>query len=661
MLIERVKYIQNNLKLFCYFILYCMTALREDICAETDLTKAEEAVAFVFTLLKDFSTLNKEVKNIFVETMIEICSSISEVIESIDSMTTRKCYKKMLFLFLHMCPKAEQAAKDEQISAGSGTGLPKPRGRGSKKAAATTSNCFAWIEWRQPCLVVLEKLMSSKLGSAWPMGIVPENFLSPVWAYCLKLLDERPDGVAGTAHKEIAVRTLCMRVISLTINHFGSAQSSGAFAALSTALLEAVLHSEHMGAIAAEIILQTRQINASASSIIAAELMGDIGHMNMSSLPANSLRDLAAFIESFSKGSPDAFAQAFPTLLPQIDSPAFQIRSALLHACGNIVVHVHAVLAGSNGNPEHDAEEAEGGEGGSSPNREQQDTDDNKPSSLQGRSSASMVRFRDSVLNMLVERVHDSSPYTRAAVLKVWARLLEAGAVPAKRVGCVVDISVDRLFDKNAGVRRNAIALLTHALEQNPFSGSLRAQLFEAQRSAVQQMLTARLTELRKQSEKELAGALRGITAGLRGVDLDLSHISEGEGSDHEDAADDGTTKGKRNGGKTGNNPPVNEEEAEDGEEDSADEEMETAMEESAREEFEASPEVAADSIVAESRAKLEFCSAALAMVRVVESALPNVAEMLQSKSSTDVVEALRFFTVAIKFKVNGAASYFKR
>jgi hypothetical protein len=42
-------------------------------------------------------------------------------------------------------------------------------------------------------------------------------------------------------------------------------------------------------------------------------------------------------------------------------------------------------------------------------------------------------------------------------------------------------------------------------------------------------------------------------------------------------------------------------------------------------------------------------------------SAASQIAGMLQSKTTGDVVEALRFFTRAINFKVAGALSLFKR
>ena len=51
--------------------------------------------------------------------------------------------------------------------------------------------------------------------------------------------------------------------------------------------------------------------------------------------------------------------------------------------------------------------------------------------------------------------------------------LLEDRSVPVKRITSVVELAVDRLRDKTAAVRRQALCVLTALLENNPFSGDL--------------------------------------------------------------------------------------------------------------------------------------------------------------------------------------------
>jgi hypothetical protein len=121
---------------------------------------------------------------------------------------------------------------------------------------------------------------------------------------------------------------------------------------------------------------------------------------------------------------------------------------------------------------------------------------------------------RDAFLDLLVERTHDVSPWTRAHVLKVWAGLLESHSVPVRAIQRVAEIALDRLKvafcckthtvnkrrryacspilippsrflsfpsvvsgvvavvqDKAVAVRKNALALLSCVLDNNPFAG----------------------------------------------------------------------------------------------------------------------------------------------------------------------------------------------
>jgi hypothetical protein len=160
-----------------------------------------------------------------------------------------------------------------------------------------------------------------------------------------------------------------------------------------------------------------------------------------------------------------------------------------------------------------------------------------------------MVRSRDVILDILIERAHDINPYTRTTVLKVWSRLLETGSLPVKRVGNVAQIAVDRLNDKNAGVRRNAVVLMTTAIENNPFSGTLDAALFRLQQTELLKAMAARLEELHTAHREANGGGAGSAAAGAgkekgkgRGASkgADLKAITEEdeegeEGSDEEE------------------------------------------------------------------------------------------------------------------------------
>jgi hypothetical protein len=111
-------------------------------------------------------------------------------------------------------------------------------------------------------------------------------------------------------------------------------------------------------------------------------------------------------------------------------------------------------------------------------------------------------------LNILVERTHDKSHFTRAAVLRVWTDLLGSGAVPVRRYHAVAEVAVDRLRDRTAIVRRSAMALLTTLLDNNPFASSLDEAVFVTQKEQSEAAIKLRIAVLK---EKALVAAERKL------------------------------------------------------------------------------------------------------------------------------------------------------
>lgn len=241
-----------------------------------------------------------------------------------------------------------------------------------------------------------------------------------------------------------------------------------------------------------------------------------------------------------------------------------------------------------------------------------------------------LMRTRDSLLDIIVERTHDVSYYTRSAVLKVWISLLESNSVPVRRIGTVGEIAVDRLFDKTASVRKNAVALLTALLENNPFSGNLNVSSFQKRKAELDAACKARVEILRANAATAPAGS-------------DLSVINEEEEEDEEESdveVEEDNTEKKKKTSKKSINKGDDKQEVDDEEED----------------EFLDSADVKEDSEIIAIRAHLEHCEGGLELIAAITAAVPKIEEMLRSKTAGDVVEALRFFTRAVNFSVKGSA-----
>lgn len=82
--------------------------------------------------------------------------------------------------------------------------------------------------------------------------------------------------------------------------------------------------------------------------------------------------------------------------------------------------------------------------------------------------------LRDDCLEDLFNHMNDISSYVRSKVIQIWNDLKNKNAVPLSLIYRVVNRAVERLEDKTATVRKNAIILLRSYLESNPFSSKVK-------------------------------------------------------------------------------------------------------------------------------------------------------------------------------------------
>jgi len=669
---------------------------------------SQNAIDGIYSMAVSFSALPDELKCAFVETMVDLSSRVLHVAQATSSALSPQAKnntKAVLYFLSAVTAKVEQACKGDGLATAlAGHSAPAKchgsdddddgdfaapaaapkKGRGGKAAASKGGKAkagakkggaggdFSWVDYRPTLLDIIARAADLESNVLWTMGIVPESFLSAMWGYVLLLLETRPAGVGGTGGAEAATRALCTRIVlrcttlmAQSANGPGAAAGSG-FTTLCTAMLDALLRSESFAQCSADLC-------SKAPQALSSELLGEISRMNLASLPALGVKNVGTFIESLAKANPQLMTSQLPVVMKQLDSAAHQIRSSLLQAMGLVIAHIHktctaAEAAAASGNAEADlatAAEAPADQGEKKVGNDNEDDEDDEEDAESAAARAArdaqdfrknpqlLPRVRNSLLDMLVERTHDVSPYSRAAVLKVWQSLLESDAVPARRVGSIAEIAVDRLQDKAAAVRKAALSLLTSLLDLNPFGGQLDKAYYEGQRSALEEAFTARVLEL-----KEIATPQAG----------DEDDDEEGEAV--AGGAKNGGAKGKTTKGKAAVLSAVVEED------DEADKTMSseaaaavavavagpTALKGLEEDDpFLQSADVNDDAQIAAIRIKLDFVSSALEMIGAVGAAMPRVIDMTASKTSGDVVEALRFLTRAVNFQITGAVRAFQK
>lgn len=274
-------------------------------------------------------------------------------------------------------------------------------------------------------------------------------------------------------------------------------------------------------------------------------------------------------------------------------------------------------------------------------NKDSDDEGDEKPEipEINVKNMGQLSRVRDSIMNVLIERTHDKSYFTRAAILKTWASLLEANSVPVSHFSTICDIALDRLVDKTAMVRKNAIGLLTAILDNNPFGGMLDIDHHAKSRASLEGALINRVQFLRASNQ---------VTTDTHEL---LTRAGKGRGG-----------KGKKVAAKLGVIlEEYEEEDDEDGDDNESveDEDAKRLREQIELEEYNQflqSEDVKGDADVIDLRAKLEYTEDTLRLIESMTRALQSIEDMLFSKSSTDVTESLQFVARAVNFSIKGSA-----
>jgi hypothetical protein len=618
---------------------------------DNDDFTSKQIINSTYCMTKYFKEMSSENRESFVECMLAKVGKFLDIIEGGEKVNnnndsnnnfdkkTKDFFKIYLFLFAHSVSAVEDVIAEENAAV-EAAAVPVGKGK-KKKATAPVAGAMDWVTLRNACLVTLERALSMPANSLWAMGSVHENFLSIHWQYVVKILEAKPVGVkTGLGGFDKEVRSRCLRIMSICVAAFGSPESSGSYPTLVSSLLEALMRTEHMSAVTAEIC-------QACTPMLTREFLEEVSSINdgKTQTATAGMKNIGIFIEDLARFNSSTMIANLPIIMKQLDSDAHQVRSSLLTALAHIVIILDkslkgdstAVAAVSEANP--DEEEEHEGE----TNNNETDAGDGDGDGDGARANTTMTpRLRDTILDVIVERTHDTSPYTRAAVLRVWHTLLAASAVPVRRLGNVAEIAYDRLFDKAQAVRKNALTLMSAVMEHNPYGSDLDNLKFARQKLIFEAKLAERIEQLKNQHLATMAASMAMpvvLEAPAPIVPLGEEEEKEGEGME---VTEGGVEQPKQEQSEQQPTPEVEEEEFD----------MDSFLD---------LPDVKEDSDVVALRHGLDYATSALEVIATLIVASTRVKAMLKSKSAAEVVEALKFITQLVNFSVRGSIQlYFK-
>ena len=618
----------------------------------------QEAIDTMFSLIKGFEALSDQSRELFTTVLLEKTAYLMDFIfqktqkgkEAIAQTNFDPEFKNAvrIFFYFFCCGTAHIETVCGRAPTVMDTANKKAaKGKKTKAAAASyndENDDFAWASVRIIFLQAMKRLLTVPSTLLWSMGIVQENFLVAAWGYAVKLLEERPMGIVGTGAAEGAARAICKDIVISCVECFGNANVSGSFTNLTSALLEGINRAEHMSVFSAEIC-------GRSPALLTGEFLKEISVMEFSSQSAAAgMKNVGAFVENLVKFNSQIMIANLPVILRQLDAGAHQIRSSLISALGQIVLKVDEQI--KNDNIMDTPEEKK------LPQNEDADADAEEAAEEKGTTEnqkAMLPRVRDNILDMIVERTHDISPYTRATVLKVWHVLVSGDAVPVRRFASIAELAYDRLHDKAAAVRKAAISLLTVVMDRNPYGSSLDHLAFMQQKLLLESKLTARFELMKAAYDIAQASINKENKAKdqedqeeqMKEATVDAKAVPDDAVA--EDTAEmqvaDGEVQAESNG------DVKEEKEGEEEEEDDDDMGMDA---------FQLMPEIQDDAEVQILKKGIAYCESGLDMIKILVQAAPKINGMLKSKSSLEVIEGLKFIARTVNFNIRGSLKNFK-
>ncbi|CAG9466088.1 unnamed protein product [Pedinophyceae sp. YPF-701] len=296
-------------------------------------------------------------------------------------------------------------------------------------------------------------------------------------------------------------------------------------------------------------------------------------YKNQQAQDSAAVRHVGEFIAELAERQPRAVASQMALLMPHLGGEAHSIRSGIVSAMGSVI---HGALTST-------VEDA---------------------SSASSSLVQAKLQSKQHLLATLMERVRDSSAFTRARVMQTWALLADRQAVPISHWNAVAELVVGRLEDKSSLVRKAALGTLMTMLLMNPFGKTLPLSSLESSLADFK----AQLERVSPQRSDETADPVWGESS-QRALDS-VGDVDDAAGGPLPEQSEEANQKDDHGG--------VN---------------------------------------VEQLRALVASLDTAVQFVRLVSSSMPVVTQLLASPSNTDVIEAITFIVMAKSFDVDGAAS----
>lgn len=516
--------------------------------------------------------------------------------------------------------------------------VPGSDAKSSRKKKKQVDDGFDLESERNFALVSLDHLIQMPIHKLWSPPVVEQEFVNLVANLCYKVL-ENP--VISHVRMKGTVEAV-FRVVGALVKRYNHGLSC------TLRMIQLLQHFEHVAPACVHGITTMIELFNCGSMVV--DLVREIGQVDPHDLArdTSSSRNYAAFLSELAEKIPSSFIPCISLLSVHLDEESFTMRNSVLSIFAEIVLQE---LSG-------------------------EDLDDRKR------------ELRDQLLEPLLEHLHDVHSFVRSKTLQLWHKLSLKQAIPLSLQHKVLSMTTGRLNDKTGTVRKNAVQLLIVLMQSNPYGERLPlaelAAKKESEEAKLKEMLQGRenqsqkiqidpskcgptKTELWNAMEPEILVAIHEVLN--EEIDsLSMSELTEDQvidllntcnykkiarafiTDDGEDQDDPTEILEKIKMIFVGEEDEAGEKEA-----------MERLVHEAAEQEAQQKPKEEESKEISQQRMLVLYLRDSHAFASSVYAAIPMVCQLLCSKQTSDILEAINFFVTAFEFDVLDAMQGVRR
>ena len=294
-----------------------------------------------------------------------------------------KCYSTLIY---HLAKGAEADAAN--AGAAPPAEDPKTKGKKGSKSKAAPLAEWKWDEQRERVLHVMSGVLDVDLWNLFRPRQPPEAFLTMFTSLACAAMESQ------TALRSKVTKAAAFDMLGACALKWGQLEN------VTTSLVHLLNKHEHLPGPIAECAAAAADRHENAR--LAASLLREVGAVDPAEYKRQQLSDavgvrcVGVFISELAERMPKTTMTNISLLLPHLDGEAYSLRSSLVTVLGHL-----ACSGASSGALDRD--------------QDRTTSDANAP----------LLRAKQGFLDLLVDRVHDVSAFTRARVLQTWALMAE--------------------------------------------------------------------------------------------------------------------------------------------------------------------------------------------------------------------------------------------